>query len=75
MELSDVGRISCQELLEHINAGQPVTVIDTRTSGEYIRAHIPGAININYDPSKPPFEREILLSALPSDSLLVLYCD
>ena len=75
MEISDVGRISCQELLGHINAGQPVTVIDTRTNSEYARAHIPGAVNICYDLSVPPMEREILLSALPSDSLLVLYCD
>jgi rhodanese-related sulfurtransferase len=75
MEMVDVPRISCEELLQHIEAGARVTVVDTRTSSEYIRGHIPGAININYDPSEPPLEREILLSALPSDSLLVLYCD
>ena len=75
MDIAEVPRITCEELLQHLNAGDPVAVIDTRTSGEYARAHIPRAVNIYYDPSAPPLEREILLSAFPPDTLLVIYCD
>jgi rhodanese-related sulfurtransferase len=75
MEIAEVPHITCEELLQHIEAGDQVTVVDTRTSSEYTRAHIPGAVNICYDPSSLSLEREISLSALPLDTLLVLYCD
>jgi len=32
-------------------------------------------VNIYYHPSGDPIEREMVLSALPMDTLLVFYCD
>ena len=56
------------------NEENPV-VVDTRGSGSYDTEHIKGAINISYDPSGDPMEREMTLTALPMDKLVVLYCD
>ena len=53
-----------------LEAGEPVTVIDTRSPEAYGREHIPGAINLPH--------REIseqTTAALPADRLVVTYCD
>lgn len=75
MDINDVPRITCEELKELIDRGDNPVVIDTRKSSEYKTGHIKGAINIYYDPSGYSMDREITLSALPPDMLLVFYCD
>ena len=75
MDIDEVPRITCEELKQSIDIGEKVVIIDTRGSSAYDRAHIRGAINICYDPSGDPMLRGITLSALPQDTLLVLYCD
>lgn len=68
-------RITCEELKQLIDNGENVVIIDTRKNNSYNAEHIEGAINIYYNPSGYPVEREMTLAALPADKLLVLYCD
>lgn len=75
MESNEVPRITCEELKQLIDKGEKLVVVDTRGSGSYDTEHIKGAINISYDPSGDPMEREMTLTALPMDKLTVLYCD
>jgi len=75
MEISEVPRITCEELKQMINKRKNVVIIDVRMNSAYYAEHIEGAINIYYHPSGDQMEREIMLSALPMDTLLVFYCD
>jgi len=75
MDINEVPRITCEELKQMIDHGEKVVVIDTRKNTGYHAEHIKGAINIHYEPSGYPMDREITLSALPGDTLLVFYCD
>ncbi len=75
MESNEVPRITCPELKQMIDKGEKPVVVDTRGSGGYAGGHIKGAINIFYDPSGDPMEREMTLAALPVDKLIVIYCD
>ncbi|HLB31123.1 MAG TPA: rhodanese-like domain-containing protein [Gammaproteobacteria bacterium] len=70
----EVQRITPQELKGLIDAGTPPVIVDTRDSLSYNTGHIPGAINIYYDPAGDPMNREMMLIALPMDKLVVLYC-
>lgn len=75
MEISEVPHITCEELKQIINKGENVVIIDVRMNSAYYTEHIEGAINIYYHPSGDQTEREMMLSALPVDTLLVFYCD
>ncbi len=69
-----VARITCEELKQLMDTGQQVVIIDTRESSEYRAGHIRRAVNIYYNVLADPQERELTLSALPGDILLVPYC-
>jgi len=58
-----------------VDKGADLVVIDTRDSASYEAGHIKSAINIYYDPTADPTERQMMLMALPMDKLLVTYCD
>jgi rhodanese-related sulfurtransferase len=73
--LPQVPRITPDELRQLIDKSADMVVIDTRDSGSYDAGHIKGAINIYYDPTADPTERQMMLMALPMDKLLVTYCD
>ncbi|HTY62603.1 MAG TPA: rhodanese-like domain-containing protein [Acidobacteriota bacterium] len=73
--LPQIPRITAEELRQMIDKGADLVVIDTRDSGSYEAGHIKGAINIYYDPTSDPTERQMMLMALPMDKLLVTYCD
>jgi rhodanese-related sulfurtransferase len=75
METDDVALITCEELKQLMDEGRKVVVIDTRQSSAYDIEHINGAINIYYNPSGNPVDRMMILPALPSDAMLVFYCD
>ncbi len=75
METDDVLRITSQELKQLTDEGEKLVVLDVRGSNEYNTEHIKGAINIYYDTSSDPMEREMTLTALPMDKLMVIYCD
>lgn len=75
MEINEVPRITCEALKQLIDKGEKVVIIDTRKNSAYNAEHIEGAVNIYYNPAGDPVEREMILSALPGDKLLVFYCD
>ena len=70
----EVLRITPQELKALIDSGTPPVIVDTRDGLSYSVGHVPGAINIYYDPAGDPMNREMMLVALPMDKLVVLYC-
>jgi rhodanese-related sulfurtransferase len=75
MDINEVTRITCEELKPMIDRGENLVVIDTRKSTDYQTEHIKSAVNIYYDPTGDSMEREFMLSTLPLETLLVIYCD
>ena len=75
MEYNDVPRITCEDLKQLMDEGETVVIIDTRANTSYNEEHIKGAFNIYYNPAGDPMDREMIFTALPSDKLLVIYCD
>ena len=73
--LPNIPRISAEDLKQMIEKGEDLVSIDTRDGGSYDAGHIKGAINIYYNPTADPTERQMMLIALPMDKLLVTYCD
>ena len=69
-----ISRISAEQLKKLIDEKSDIVIVDTRDSLSYEYGHIPGAINIYYDPNGDPATREMTLVALPADKLIVLYC-
>jgi len=75
MNIDAVNRITCEELKSRIDRGENLVIIDTRKSTDYQAGHIKGAVHIYYEPTGDSMERELMLSAMPLDTLLVVYCD
>jgi rhodanese-related sulfurtransferase len=73
--LPNIPRVTAEELRQMIDKGSDLVAIDTRDSGSYDAGHIKGAINIYYNPTADPMERQMMLIALPMDKLIVTYCD
>lgn len=73
--LPDLPRISVEELKEMIDKKADIVIVDTRDGGSYAAGHIKGAINIYYDVTSDPMQRQMMLIALPMDKLIVTYCD
>ena len=67
MSVSQVPRISPQELKEELEAGEDVIIVDTRKFEFYERHHIPDSISI------PLSDIEDRLGELPQDKKIVLY--
>jgi rhodanese-related sulfurtransferase len=68
-------RITAEELKQMIDKGADLVAVDTRDSGSYEAGHIKGAVNIYYDTTADPMDRQMMLIALPMDKLIVTYCD
>jgi rhodanese-related sulfurtransferase len=73
--LPHIPRITAEDLRQMIDKGADLVIVDTRDSGSYDAGHIKGAINIYYDPTADPTDRQMMLMALPMDKLVVTYCD
>ncbi len=73
--LPHILRITVEELRQMIDKGAELVIVDTRDSGSYDAGHIKGAINIYFDPTADPTERQMMLMALPMEKLIVTYCD
>ncbi len=73
--LPEIPRISVEELKKMVDDGGDFIVVDVRDAGSYTAGHIKGAINIYYDSTGDPMERQMMLMALPMDKLVVTYCD
>lgn len=73
--LPNLPRITVEELKQLIDKKADIVVVDVRDSGSYEAGHIQGAVNIYYDPTADPMNRQMMLMALPMDKLIVTYCD
>lgn len=73
--LPNLPRISAEDLKEMIDQRSDMVIVDTRDSGSYGAGHIQGAINIQYDVTSDPMQRQMMLIALPMDKTIVAYCD
>ncbi|MBN2320603.1 MAG: rhodanese-like domain-containing protein [Acidobacteria bacterium] len=73
--LPDLPRISVEELKGMVDKNADIVIVDTRDGGSYAAGHIKGAINIPYDVTSDPMQRQMMLIALPMDKLIVTYCD
>jgi rhodanese-related sulfurtransferase len=73
--LPSIPRIKAEELKPMIDSGGPFVVVDVRDSGSYEAGHIKGAVNVYYDATADPTDRQMMLIALPMDKLIVTYCD
>ena len=71
----EVLRIPAEEVKRMIEQKADIVLVDTRDSLSYDDGHLQGAINIYYDPTVDPSEREMTLVALPMNKLVVLYCE
>jgi rhodanese-related sulfurtransferase len=73
--LPNLPRISAEELKQMIDKGVDRVTVDVRDGSSYEAGHIKGAINIYYNPTADPMDRQMMLIALPMDKLIVTYCD
>jgi rhodanese-related sulfurtransferase len=72
----EIPRVSVEELKKMIDKGsRDFVVVDVRDSASYEAGHIKGAINIYYNPTADPMDRQMMLIALPMDKLVITYCD
>ena len=74
--LPDLPRITVEELKQKIDkGGKDFVVLDVRDGGSYNAGHIKGAVNIYYDATGDPMNRQMILMALPMEKLIITYCD
>lgn len=73
--LPNLPRISVEELKQMVDTDAEVVILDTRDGGSYAAGHIKGAINIHYDVTSDPMQRQMMLIAMPMDKMVVTYCD
>ena len=76
VQFPDIPRITVEEVKDKVDKGdKDFVIVDVRDSGSYAAGHIKGAVNIYYDPTGDPMNRQMILMALPMDRLIVTYCD
>ena len=67
-DISEVPRISVEELKERLDNGEAILIVDARSNVEFETEHIAGAIRV------PVHEVEASLDELPRDQEIVFYC-
>jgi len=76
--LPEIPRTTCEELKEMMDGGADFVLVDARSvEWGYNVGHLPGAISIPNQP-EPPYTEEWItmkLEGLPTDKLIVFYCD
>jgi len=70
--LPELPRITCEQLKQMIDDGEPLVVVDTRIEFFFNMGHIPQSVNIIYWPDEE--EPEGFLT-LPEDRPIIFYCD
>lgn len=70
-----VPRITAEEVQRLLMSKANVVLVDTDDSVTYDAEHIKSAINMAYDPTVDAQDRQAMLGALPSDKLIVFYCN
>ncbi len=64
------GAVTLEEAKELL-ASDLVLFLDARTQADYEAGHIPGALNLPFDPFADPSEA---IAGLPQEGLLIVYC-
>jgi len=76
--LPEIPRVTCEELKQMMDRGDDFVLVDTRSAEwGYNLGHLPGAISIPNQP-EPPYTEEwvtMQLEGLPTDKLIIFYCD
>jgi len=76
--LPEIPRITCEGLKQMMDRGDDFVLVDTRSvEWGYNTGHLPGAISIPNQP-EPPYTEEwvtMKLEGLPTDKLIIFYCD
>jgi rhodanese-related sulfurtransferase len=70
----EVPRMTARELVRLIKEKADIVIVDTQSADGYEMWHIPSAINITYDSTANPADRQLMLMALPADKPIVIYC-
>ena len=70
----EVPRMPAKELAKLLKNKAEIVIVDTQSADGYEMWHIPSAINITYDSTADPTERQLRLMALPMDKQIVVYC-
>ena len=66
--MSQVPRISVEELKERLDSGEAIVIADSRSANAFEIRHIAGAISV------PETDVESHLDELPLDQEIVFYC-
>jgi len=70
-----VPQITVAELKELMDEGAGVVIVDVRDPASYAYYHIPTAVNFFYDVNDDPMNMTMRLWSLPSNKLIVFYCN
>ncbi len=70
----EVPRMPAKELVQLLKKKADIVIVDTQSADGYEMWHIPSAINITYDSTANPTDRQLMLMALPENKPIVIYC-
>ena len=70
----ELPRMPAKELVQLLKKKAEIIIVDTQSADGYEMWHIPSAINITYDSTADPMNRQLMLTALPMDKQIVIYC-
>lgn len=70
--LPELPRVTCEQLKQMIDNGEPLVVVDTRLEFFFNIRHIPQSVNITYEANNDNPDR---LLTLPKDRPIIFYCD
>jgi len=70
----EVPRMPAKELVQLLKKKAEIIIVDTQSADGYEMWHIPSAINITYDSTANPTDRQLMLVGLPMDKQIVIYC-
>jgi hypothetical protein len=70
--LPELPRITCEQLKQMMDNGEPLVLVDTRIELFFNTEHLPQSINI---PFQPEDEQTASFLALPKNSPIIFYCD
>ncbi len=70
----EVPRMPAKELVRLLEMKAEIIIVDTQPGDGFEMWHIPSAINITYDPTADPANRQLMLVGLPMDKQIVIYC-
>ena len=68
----ELPRVTCEQLKQMIDSGEPLVVVDTRSEFFFNMGYIPQSINIIYEPDNENPEGFL---TLPEDRPIIFYCD